>query len=105
MKVLDNSRLDVAATSLGIAEAELACAVDWARQRQVGGEPPAREQGLQWMFADMRTRLEAAWLLTLQAAVRRRDGESFTEHASMAKLYASDTVAFVTDTALQIHGG
>ncbi len=58
MKVLDNSRLDVAATSLGIAEAALACAADWARQRQVGGEPLARKQGLQWMFADMRTRLE-----------------------------------------------
>ncbi|MNY58983.1 Acryloyl-CoA reductase (NADH) [compost metagenome] len=53
----------------------------------------------------MRTRLEAAWLLTLQAAVRRRDGAPFTEHASMAKLYASEMVAFVTDTALQIHGG
>ncbi len=105
MKVLDNSRLDVAATSLGIAEAALACAADWARQRQVGGEPLARKQGLQWMFADMRTRLEAAWLLTLQAAVRRRDGEPFTEQASMAKLYASEMVGFVTDAALQIHGG
>ncbi|MCY1243164.1 Acryloyl-CoA reductase (NADH) [compost metagenome] len=57
------------------------------------------------MFADMRTRLEAAWLLTLQAAVRRRDGEPFTEQASMAKLYASEMVGFVTDAALQIHGG
>ncbi|MEZ0603324.1 acyl-CoA dehydrogenase family protein [Paraburkholderia sp. IW21] len=105
MKVLDNSRLDVAATSLGIAEAALASAVDWARQRQVGGEPLSRKQGLQWMFADMKTRLEAAWLLTLQAAVRRAAGEPFTDYASMAKLYASETVSFITDTALQIHGG
>ena len=105
MKVLDNSRLDVAATSLGIAEAALASAVDWARQRQVGGEPLSRKQGLQWMFADMKTRLEAAWLLTLQAAVRRAAGEPFTDYASMAKLYATETVGFVTDTALQIHGG
>ncbi|MFM0306432.1 acyl-CoA dehydrogenase family protein [Paraburkholderia sp. RL17-383-BIF-A] len=105
MKVLDNSRLDVAATSLGIAEAALASAVEWARQRQVGGEPLSRKQGLQWMFADMKTRLEAAWLLTLQAAVRRAAGEPFTDHASMAKLYASETVGFVTDTALQMHGG
>ncbi|MGF6599277.1 alkylation response protein AidB-like acyl-CoA dehydrogenase [Paraburkholderia sp. GAS448] len=105
MKVLDNSRLDVAATSLGIAEAALAGAVEWAKQRQVGGEPLARKQGLQWMFADMKTRLEAAWLLTLQAAARRAAGEPFTDAASMAKLYASETVAFVTDTALQIHGG
>ncbi|WP_020200614.1 MULTISPECIES: acyl-CoA dehydrogenase family protein [Cupriavidus] len=105
MKVLDNSRLDVAATSLGIAEAALEAATGWARQRHVGGEPLARKQGLQWMVADMRTRLEAAWLLTLQAAVRRGAGQPFTDHASMAKLYASEMVGFVTDAALQIHGG
>ncbi|MGN7984278.1 acyl-CoA dehydrogenase family protein [Burkholderia sp. 22313] len=105
MKVLDNSRLDVAATSLGIAEAALGDAIDWARQRHVGGETLASKQGLQWRFADMKTRLEAAWLLTLQAAARREAGEPFTDMASMAKLYASEMVAFVTDAALQIHGG
>ena len=105
MKVLDNSRLDVAATSIGIAEAALAHAVAWAKERHVGGEALARKQGLQWMFADMKTRLEAAWLLTLQAAARRAAGEPFTDIASMAKLYASEMVAFVTDTSLQIHGG
>ncbi|HZZ09526.1 MAG TPA: acyl-CoA dehydrogenase family protein [Paraburkholderia sp.] len=105
MKVLDNSRLDVAATSLGIAEAALSSAIDWAKQRLVGGEPLSRKQGLQWTFADMKTRLEAAWLLTLQAAVRRASGEPFTDYASMAKLYASETVGFVTDAALQMHGG
>jgi len=105
MKVLDNSRLDVAATSLGIAEAAFGDAVEWAKQRHVGGEPLANKQGLQWSFADMKTRLEAAWLLTLQAAARRAAGESFTEMASMAKLYASEMVSFVTDAALQVHGG
>jgi alkylation response protein AidB-like acyl-CoA dehydrogenase len=105
MKVLDNSRLDVAATSLGIAEAAFGDAVEWAKQRHVGGEPLANKQGLQWSFADMKTRLETAWLLTLQAAARRAAGESFTEMASMAKLYASEMVSFVTDAALQVHGG
>jgi alkylation response protein AidB-like acyl-CoA dehydrogenase len=105
MKVLDNSRLDVAATSLGIAEAALGDALEWVKQRQVGGEPLAAKQGLQWVFADMKTRLEAAWLLTLQAAARRALGQPFTEAASMAKLYASEMVAFVTDAALQMHGG
>ncbi|WP_322045388.1 acyl-CoA dehydrogenase family protein [Paraburkholderia sp. J67] len=105
MKVLDNSRLDVAATSLGIAEAAMGDAVEWTRQRQVGGEPLANKQGLQWVFADMKTRLEAAWLLTLQAAARRATGEPFTDAASMAKLYATEMVAFVTDAALQMHGG
>lgn len=105
MKVLDNSRLDVAATSLGIAEAALGDAVEWVKTRHVGGEPLANRQGLQWRLADMKTRLEAAWLLTLQAAARRAAREPFTDTASMAKLYASEMVAFVTDAALQMQGG
>ncbi|ACC69873.1 acyl-CoA dehydrogenase family protein [Paraburkholderia phymatum] len=105
MKVLDNSRLDVAATSLGIAEAALSAAIGWLKERQVGGEPLSNRQGLQWTIADMKTRLEAAWLLTLQAAAKRGAGVPFTQDASMAKLYASEMVAFVTDAALQMHGG
>lgn len=105
MKVLDNSRLDVAATSIGIAEAALSAAIGWLKERRVGGEPLSSRQGLQWTIADMKTRLEAAWLLTLQAAAKRAAGEAFTQDASMAKLYASEMVAFVTDAALQMHGG
>ena len=105
MKVLDNSRLDVAATSLGIAEAALAAAVAWARDRQVGGEPLAGKQGIQWMLADMKLRLEASWGLTMQALALRTAGEPFTLQSAMAKLHASEMVAFVADTALQIHGG
>jgi alkylation response protein AidB-like acyl-CoA dehydrogenase len=105
MKVLDNSRLDVAATSLGIAEAALAAAVQWARDRQIAGEALATKQGIQWMLADMKLRIEAAWGLTLQATALRTAGLPFTQQSAMAKLYASEMVAFVTDTALQIHGG
>lgn len=105
MKVLDNSRLDVAATSLGIAEAALAAAVAWARDRQIGGEPLAGKQGIQWMLADMKMRLEASWGLTMQALALRTAGEPFTLQSAMAKLHASEMVAFVADTALQIHGG
>ncbi|MBV6273883.1 acyl-CoA dehydrogenase family protein [Alcaligenaceae bacterium CGII-47] len=105
MKVLDNSRLDVAATSLGISEAALEAAVSWAQQRQVGGEPLASKQGIQWMLADMKLRLEAAWALTLQATAKRLSGERFSMESAMAKLYASEAVGFITDAALQIHGG
>jgi len=105
MKVLDNSRLDVAATSLGIAEAALAAAVQWANDRQIGGEALASKQGIQWMLADMKLRLEAAWGLTLQATALRTAGQVFTQQSAMAKLYASEMVGFVTDAALQIHGG
>ncbi len=105
MKVLDNSRLDVAATSLGISEAALDAAVSWSRQRQIGGEPLADKQGIQWMLADMKLRLEGAWALTLQATDKRTRGERFSMESAMAKLAASEAVAFITDRALQIHGG
>ena len=105
MKVLDNSRLDVAATSLGIAEAALKAAADWANQRLVGGEPIAGKQGIQFKLADMKLRLEAAWGLTMQALALRQQGQPFTQQSAMAKLFASEMVGFVTDEALQIHGG
>ncbi len=105
MKVLDNSRLDVAATALGVAEAALAAAAQWAAQRLVGGEPLATKQGIQWKLADMKLRLEASWALTLQALALRQAGQPFTQHSAMAKLHASEMVGFVTDEALQIHGG
>lgn len=105
MKVLDNSRLDVAATALGIAEAALGASVQWAQERRIAGEPLAMKQGIQWMLADMKMRLEAAWGLTLQASALRAAGEKFTQQSAIAKLYASEMVGFVTDAALQIHGG
>ena len=105
MKVLDNSRLDVAATSLGLAQAALDAAAQWARDRKVGGEPLAQKQGIQWMLADMKLRLEASWGLTLQATALRTAGRNFTQQSAMAKLHASEMVGFVTDAALQIHGG
>ena len=79
MKVLDNSRLDVATTSLGLAQAALDAAAQWARERsKVGGEPLANRQGIQWMLADMKLRLEASWALTLQATALRAAGRNFT---------------------------
>lgn len=105
MKVLDNSRLDVAATSLGLAQAALDAAASWVKDRLVCGEPLATRQGIQWMLADMKLRLEAAWGLTLQATALRTAGLDFTQQSAMAKLYASEMVGFVTDAALQLHGG
>ncbi|OWW22988.1 acyl-CoA dehydrogenase family protein [Noviherbaspirillum denitrificans] len=105
MKVLDNSRIDVAANSIGIAEAAMQAAVAWSRERLVGGEPLAARQGIQWMLAEMKVRLEAARMLTLQATGKRAAGQRFSLESSMAKLYASEAAGFITDTALQIHGG
>jgi alkylation response protein AidB-like acyl-CoA dehydrogenase len=105
MKVLNNGRMDVAGTAIGIAEAALAATVDWTRQRLVGGVPLADLQGVQWMLADMAVRLEASWGLALQAAALRGAGLPYTQASAMAKLHASEMVAFVTDMAQQLHGG
>jgi alkylation response protein AidB-like acyl-CoA dehydrogenase len=109
MRVLDNSRLDVASNCIGIAEAAFDCAVSYVKTRIVGGEPLAHKQGIQFAIADMKMRLEAAWALTLQAAAKRAEAEQsggkYSLEVSMAKLYASEMAAYVTDTALQLHGG
>ncbi|WP_029349705.1 acyl-CoA dehydrogenase family protein [Bosea sp. 117] len=105
MKVLDNGRVEVAATSTGIAMAAFEAARGWVGQREVDGAPIARFQGLQWMLADMATELDAARLLGLRAARLRAEGARFSQEAAMAKLYCSEMAGRVTDAALQIHGG
>lgn len=105
MRVLDNSRLDVAATAIGLAEAALAEATEWVQQRLIAGEALATKQAVQFMLADMRLQLEASWGLALQAVALRSAGLPFTQFSAMAKLHATEMVAFVTDTALQLHGG
>ena len=105
MKVLDNGRIEVAAMCLGIAQAALDLSLEWVRQRQVGGHPLADYQGIQWKLADMATELQAARLLTEDAARKRADGRSFSLSASMAKLFTSEVAARIADEALQIHGG
>jgi len=105
MKVLDNGRVEVSAMCLGIAQAALDAAIAWARERQIGGSPLADYQGIQWMIADMATQLQAARLLTEDAAAKRAGGVRFSMEASMAKLFTSETAGKVADLALQIHGG
>jgi alkylation response protein AidB-like acyl-CoA dehydrogenase len=105
MKVLDNGRIEIAATCTGIARAALDATLAWMKDRQVDGGPIARFQGLQWMLADMATELDASRLLGLRAAQLRAAGARFSQEASMAKLFASEMAGRVTDKALQIHGG
>lgn len=105
LKVLDNGRAEVAATSTGIALAALDRARNWLLEREIGGKPIARFQGLQWMLADMTTELEAARLLGLRAAHLRADGKPFSREVAMAKLFAAEAAGRITDQALQIHGG
>jgi len=109
MQVLDAGRIGIASQALGIAEAAYEAALDYARTRQAFGGPIGQFQMIQQKIADMKTRIEASRLLIMNAVEAKMRAKSsggrYTTEASMAKLFASETAAFVTDEALQIHGG
>lgn len=105
MVILDAGRIGIAAQAIGIAQAALDAAVQYAQQREQFGQPISKFQGLRWMIADMATEMEAARQLTLFAAALKDGDATYTAQASMAKLYASETANRITGTALQIHGG
>ncbi len=109
LAILDAGRIGIAAQAVGIAEAAFEAARDYAKERVQFGKPISEFQAIQWMLADMKTRLEAARLLTYQAALAkdeaaRNDGR-YSMEASMAKLYASEMAMWVTTKAIQIFGG
>lgn len=109
MTVLDAGRIGIAAQALGIAEAAYEASIQYAREREAFGGPIGRFQMIQQKIADMKTRIEASRLLIFNAVRAKmqaaENGGRFTTEASMAKLFASETAAFVTDEAVQIHGG
>ncbi len=109
MTVLDAGRIGIAAQALGIAEAAYEAALVYAREREAFGAPIGSYQMIQQKIADMKTRLEAGRGLLYMAILAKqhaqRNGARYTTEASMAKLFCSETAAFVTDEALQIHGG
>ena len=105
MGTLDGGRIGIAAQSLGIAQRAFDLALAYSQERKQFGKPIVANQAIQWMLADMATRIEAARLLTWRAAVLKDSGERGSRECSMAKLYASETANFCADKALQIHGG
>jgi len=105
MTALDEGRIGIASMSVGIGQACLDAATGYARQREQFGSPISKFQGIRWMIADMAVQIEAARLLTFNAAAMKDRGERFTTEASMAKLFASEMANRVAYQALQIHGG
>ncbi|KGX93858.1 acyl-CoA dehydrogenase [Pontibacillus halophilus JSM 076056 = DSM 19796] len=105
MANLDNGRIGIAAQSLGIAEASLEHAVRYAKGREQFGKPISSQQGILFKLADMGTEVEAAKLLTYQAASRLDEGLPTGKVASMAKLFASRTAVACAIEAVQVHGG
>lgn len=105
MMALDGGRIGMAAQGLGIADAAIAASIKYMNERVQFGKPIAKLQGLQWYLADMGTRTEAARALILEAARAADAGENITKLAAMCKYMASENAVWVTNKALQIHGG
>lgn len=105
MGILDAGRIGIAAQAVGIAQAAFEASVRYAKEREAFGSKIGEFQAVQWMIADMATRIEAARLLTYSAALKKQRGEKYSREASMAKLYASETAMWVTTKAIQVHGG
>jgi len=105
IETLNEGRIGIGAQMLGVAEAALAAATAYARERVQFGKPVAEFQAMQHLLADCDTRIEGSRLLVWNAARRRDAGLPFVREAAMAKLVASDAAEFVTSSAVEIFGG
>ena len=105
LKTLNGGRITIAARSVGIAQAALDAARDYATDREQFDQPISDFQAIQHKIADMDTKTRAARLLMHDAADKKIRGESFAKEAAQAKLYASEVSREVANEGIQIHGG
>ena len=105
LATLDGGRIGIASQAVGIAQAALDESVEYSKQRQQFGRPIAKFQAIQWMVADMATKIEASRFLVYNACFKKDKGERFSKEAAMAKLFASETAMEVVIKAVQVHGG
>jgi len=105
MVALDSARIGVGAQAVGIAEGAVDLSAKYMRERVQFGKPIASLQGLQWYLAEMATKTEAAKWLVYYAAYLHDTDKPFSKEAAMCKLNASENARFVTNLAIQIHGG
>jgi acyl-CoA dehydrogenase len=105
LSTLDGGRNGIAAQALGIAQGALEEAVAYAKTREQFGRPIADFQAISFMLADMATKVEAARLLTYQAAYLENEGLPYGKASAMAKLFASEAAMEITTKAVQIFGG
>ncbi|MGA2303615.1 MAG: acyl-CoA dehydrogenase family protein [Acidimicrobiales bacterium] len=103
--VLELGRINIASRAVGVARAAFDAAFTYAQQRVTFGKPIAEHQAIQIKLAEMATSLEAARLLTRNAAERKMAGERCDVEAGMAKLFASETALSLATEAMRIHGG
>ena len=105
MKVLDGGRISIAALGLGIAKGAFDAALKYSKERQQFGKPISEFQAIAFKLADMSTKIEAAELLTFQAAELKNKGMKCTKQSAFAKYYTSETAVQVSTDAVQIFGG
>jgi alkylation response protein AidB-like acyl-CoA dehydrogenase len=105
LSVLEIGRINIASRATGVARAAFDAALSYAQQRETFGKPIAEHQAIQLKLADMATKLEAARLLTRNAAERKTAGLRCDVEAGMAKLFASETALELATEAMRIHGG
>ncbi|MBL7922701.1 MAG: acyl-CoA dehydrogenase family protein [Bacteroidia bacterium] len=105
MKVLDGGRISIAALSLGIAKGAYDASVKYSQERQQFGQAISGFQAISFKLADMATQIEAAELLTMQAADLKNRGEKVTRQSAFAKYYASEVAVRCATEAVQIFGG
>lgn len=105
MQTLGGGRIGIASQALGIASGAYELALAYSKERKTFGKPICEHQAIQFKLADMATEIEAARLLVHKAAAMKDAGENFERAASMAKLFASRVANWVTNEAVQIHGG
>ena len=105
MSGLETGRINIAARAVGVAQAAFLAAIRYAQQRETFGVAISQHQAIQLKLADMATKIQAARLLTYDAAARKDRGERVDLESGMAKLFASETCQEVTLDAMRIHGG
>jgi len=105
MNTLNGGRIGIAAQALGIAVASLEASINYAKQRKAFGTEIANHQAIQFKIAEMASKVEAAKLLTFQAAALKDAHKPFVKESAMAKYYASKIAVECALEAIQIHGG
>lgn len=105
MTTLNGGRIGIASQALGIAAGAYELALAYSKERKAFGKTLSQHQAIQFMLADMATKIDAARLLVHQAAFRKDQKKDFVKAAAMAKLFASQIAQEVTTDAVQIHGG
>lgn len=105
MNTLNGGRYGIASQAVGIAQGSFDLSLKYSKERKAFGTEIANHQAIQFKLAEMATKIEAAKLLTLQAAALKDEGRNYIKEASMAKLYSSQVAVECALEAVQIHGG